>query len=431
MSSYYLSLKKRCKDLGLSPCHGKGVNTPFLERLLAEHERKEEVENDEIREEETSILSEDEEMIKEHDPSLYEMIRSYVPKVPDFRPQETLRRMKEEPNTESMNWRHLRQELEDINHNEEHLDLLAAINGEKGRRISSYLNEKRNIVSEFIFSYPTLFWLIFHVADKGIMDVLLVSQGKNLPDSFKPLLEKVDITLDTIYSIRDKETAKILHERKPKALGPWAADQVSVNLGIALWMLQNPSYQPTDEDLRVAASFGREEIVRLLLKDGRANPAAFNNRALREAIDRDHNEIVQMLLNDDRVDLSDIIGNLLIETLLHNQFDIFEMLVGHKKEYPEEQFLEVLRYAVEHNLTDIVSLLLLNERVRYIIVLEAGIRHRKPDIVKIALEDPRAFVDEQVLEYARKEGNEEIINILESFKEVMDISESFDEKSRV
>lgn len=56
-----------------------------------------------------------EKRVREEAPDLYAAIAPWIPLLPDFRPQETLRRMRSEPQTIEMNWRLIEMELEALN----------------------------------------------------------------------------------------------------------------------------------------------------------------------------------------------------------------------------------------------------------------------------------------------------------------------------
>ena len=47
---------------------------------------------------------------------------------------------------------------------------------------------------------------------------------------------------------------------------------------------------------------GRDEIVKVLLADGRVDPSAWNNDAIRWALSQGHFDVVKILLSDHRVD---------------------------------------------------------------------------------------------------------------------------------
>jgi len=73
-----------------------------------------------------------------------------------------------------------------------------------------------------------------------------------------------------------------------------ADDRVDPTTGCVL-------YEENDS-IKLASHYGQTQVVRLLLKDGRANPAAENNFAIRMASRYGFADIVRLLLADERVD---------------------------------------------------------------------------------------------------------------------------------
>ena len=57
-----------------------------------------------------------------------------------------------------------------------------------------------------------------------------------------------------------------------------------------------------NEAIKVAAELGHMNIVEILIKDTRVNPADWNNAAIRWAAENGHTDTVSVLLNDNRVD---------------------------------------------------------------------------------------------------------------------------------
>jgi ankyrin repeat protein len=70
-----------------------------------------------------------------------------------------------------------------------------------------------------------------------------------------------------------------------------------------------------------------QNIVELMLKDGRANPAIRVNIALRTACSKGFVRIVQMLLNDTRVDPSDKDNDALLQAVESGKYEIVRMLL--------------------------------------------------------------------------------------------------------
>lgn len=121
--------------------------------------------------------------IKEHDCAFYQTIKVYVPLMPDFRPQETIKRMKEEKQN---NWACIYHELQSINYNQDYLELLDIINKGNIRSLVRYIKPNK-LVEDFVFSYPALVWLMLYVGPKKTVVPFLLSRGLYLNEiPFKP-----------------------------------------------------------------------------------------------------------------------------------------------------------------------------------------------------------------------------------------------------
>jgi ankyrin repeat protein len=71
--------------------------------------------------------------------------------------------------------------------------------------------------------------------------------------------------------------------------------------GIEL-LIKHGQIIPSDDHIEEACQNGKADVVRVLLADGRANPAAEKNYAFSEAVEKNYIEIVAMLLLDKRAD---------------------------------------------------------------------------------------------------------------------------------
>jgi len=86
-----------------------------------------------------------------------------------------------------------------------------------------------------------------------------------------------------------------------------------------------------NQELEEACSNKHREIVSILLKEGRANPAYQYSLSLRKACNVGDPEIVRMLLFDNRVKISDRNYEALEEVMLYNiDKDIIGMLLDHE-----------------------------------------------------------------------------------------------------
>ena len=79
------------------------------------------------------------------------------------------------------------------------------------------------------------------------------------------------------------------------------------NLEVVKMLLKDPRIDPSaynKEAIRVALRNERLEVVKLLLQDPRVDPSAKDNEAIRYASDNGQLEVVKLLLQDQRVDHS-------------------------------------------------------------------------------------------------------------------------------
>lgn len=317
-------------------------------------------------------MSEYERILNEHDPQIYKAVLPYIPDVPDFRPQETIRRMRGTYLNEEFipepqnNWRALVEELDALDYNEHHLTLLNAINSGDEKQIEPYIEEKRNIVSDFFFSYPVLTWLMSKVSSKETIIPLFVSQGEELEEPFKSYLyQEIPLEPKDLLYIRDKTTAENLYKRDPY-LVPHTRDIFfhwirEGEIGPILWLLQDKQFYP-EKGVIEAAKYNRVEILQLLLDNHRVNDIT-NGNALLEAVYRGNIRIVEMLLKDGRVDVS-IYNNLpLREAMRRRYYDIAYLLLQNPNVDPSAKDNEALLLAIKRIEGGLLESLLNDERI--------------------------------------------------------------------
>lgn len=128
--------------------------------------------------------------------------------------------MKEE---EHNNWRLICEELEAINHNEKHLDILRNIN--EGNPLDI---DDDSAMKEFSFSYPGLVWLMMKIFPGPTMSSFLISQGLHL--------KEIEMQPEYIAYIRDLKTASKINKLYPSV---YDENIVKQSIGRTFWELAN------------------------------------------------------------------------------------------------------------------------------------------------------------------------------------------------
>lgn len=143
--------------------------------------------------------------IKEENPSFYERILPHIDSLPDFRPLETVKKMKKVEIDGSLrlepqnNWRIVYEEFSALSTNPFHFSILEDI---LNREMIDIENES---VKEFAIYYPSLTWLMVRIASPKSIYPLCLSQSIYLDEVIKKETWK-----KYIGYIRSIETAKKL-----------------------------------------------------------------------------------------------------------------------------------------------------------------------------------------------------------------------------
>lgn len=146
-----------------------------------------------------------EDLVKEHDENLYDAIKSYVNLMPDFRSQKTQERFKKEPQN---HWRLIYNELYALSYDREEYQILVnMVNNNEAKKISQYIHRYPEIVSDFVFSYPALVWLMTRVSEREAIIPIIVSQGF--------YLKGMNLRLKDARHIQDVKTAKLFNSLCP------------------------------------------------------------------------------------------------------------------------------------------------------------------------------------------------------------------------
>jgi len=141
----FAELQKRCKELNLEPCSGKSITKEILKAKIDDFDSK--------------IENRYEHAIAENNYTFYQSIKDLIPKMPDFRPQRTVEKMKESEYLE-LRWRELYNELQGLGEDNESKNrkILDAINSDDNNKLLEVLEDEKSIES-FFESYPAIIWL--------------------------------------------------------------------------------------------------------------------------------------------------------------------------------------------------------------------------------------------------------------------------------
>lgn len=224
MSFDYLTLAELqdlCESLEIFPCRGRGITRTVLIKKLMEI--KEEPENRE--------MSEEEKLIKQHDPEFYLIILPYINDMPDFRPQYTINKMKNIVNEsgelvpeKQKNWAVLAHELDALGHSPEDEEFVSAINNENIDEIRKYTINKENL-EKFSFSYPSLLWLLSRIKPIGVMRPLLIGTGLYLENIF-PFPKAIPRIADILDDVRDWKTAEYIKKKVFDTMGSYSLREI-------------------------------------------------------------------------------------------------------------------------------------------------------------------------------------------------------------
>jgi ankyrin repeat protein len=233
----------------------------------------------------------------------------------------------------------------------------------------------------------------------------------------------------------------------------------SKNETLALWLLSRKNFDPrVDENkaIRLAAQHGLDNAVKKLLRNRKINPATeeneairksaenghvlvvdlllkrrrridptdLNNRAIRSAAEKGHTEVVKRLLKDKRIKPADLtLKTFLVRAATrnwpHTTDAVVQILLDDGRLDPADKN-ELLRWAAENGLTELVKRLLKDPQVN-----PAGHNNRvigwaaqngHDEIVALLLEDTRVNpVDPKnnALLLATEKGHTKVIQMLE------------------
>lgn len=102
-------------------------------------------------------------------------------------------------------------------------------------------------------------------------------------------------------------------------------------------LLEDGRDDPARYDSIIKDACENKEIVKLLLNDGRADPSVYHNEAIGRACQHGCMETVQLLLTDPRVNPADDNNNAIYWACHNGHFEITQLLFNHPKVNPTGQ----------------------------------------------------------------------------------------------
>ena len=118
-----------------------------------------------------------------------------------------------------------------------------------------------------------------------------------------------------------------------------------------------------NEAIKVAAELGHMNIVEILIKDTRVNPADQNNWGIRGAASYGHTDTVAVLLKDTRVNPADQNNNALVWAAKNGHTNTVATLMKDTRVNPADINKFAIRWAAQYGHTNTVATLIKDNRV--------------------------------------------------------------------
>lgn len=144
-----------------------------------------------------------EERIQQENPDLYQVIREYVPSLPDFRPLDTIKQMRAESQN---NWKLIYNELETFSYRSDYLEIFHLLSHNERKKLLPFFKET-SLLEEFLHTYPALVWLLRYISPTECTWGFYIFFGIYLKD--------IPMEAEYILYIRDLKTAEKLYARDP------------------------------------------------------------------------------------------------------------------------------------------------------------------------------------------------------------------------
>lgn len=360
-----------------------------------------------------------EERIRREVPDLYDTIAPWVPLLPDMRPQGTIRLMKNEPHTTSMNWRLIEMELEALSTygREDDAKLMNAIFSGDRNTVLEFL-KKKHFLEDFFLTYRGLIWIAIRVAPESTILTLVLSARK------LDLLPSYVKEQDLIPWITDLQMAKIIYERDPQAIEldgllliEWAKNG---ELGYILWtaaasLLNLDIYR---EILFISGQYGHLYIVKTLIENTMRYRQHTEKNVLLGALKGNQPHIVSYLLKNNFINRM-LMSKALIEASERGQIQIVELLLDYGGD-PTIEAGESMRRAIKNGYTNIMERLVASSHVydaKLGSMFHEAIYKKNYEIAKVILDSGKLSKDWifSTLSLAERQNNYELVDFLEDY----------------
>lgn len=346
----FRQLQEKCMNLGLSPCAGKGVNKSFLISLLSSAEAGLPC---------TRIHPK--ERIKRHDKEFYLTIRKLVKLIPDMRPQETLKHMKQITNEKGElvpesqnNWQMIADELDALGFDEESQSLFDAINDGEIESIKPYFS-KKDEVKRALLTYPGLMWLMTKISPEETVYPLYIAH--------EIYLKEIELKYNYIRYISNKETAEYFFYCRPFSYihllyyNMWSIEEIieKNDIGKLYWVLSCNKGNSCIHYLYEAVKNNNLKAIKIILTEYNVDPNNNKGIVLWVAVFNGFVEAFNMLLSHPCIiPRSDDI----INAIERKNIYFIQRLMNHANlklnEEEKEKIREMMRYS-SSNIREYVS----------------------------------------------------------------------------
>jgi len=148
----------------------------------------------------------------------------------------------------------------------------------------------------------------------------------------------------------------------------WASKNGQTN--VVELLLKDERVNPAADDnyaIQLASQNGHTEVVKLLLKDPRVNPAANENEAIGLASENGHTEIVKLLLKDPRVNSADDDNYAIRAASINGHVEVVKLLLSDPRVNFTVNHKKLMKLALKNDHYAVINVLLTDLKKRGIL----------------------------------------------------------------